>query len=135
MRITILLSSLLISTVAFATYVQGPDQTGVLVFVNAASCPQGYTDVTATYQGRYIVGKAATGAAGDTLGSAIATTTTDSSFTPAGSITCTDHVAVQTAGVTGYCSSATPPSFSGSAASTMRSTIAPSIALRVCSKT
>lgn len=55
----------------------------VFLLTDQATCPSGYTEVT-TYAGRYLVGIATVGSAGDTLGTGAATTTTNSSYTPSG---------------------------------------------------
>lgn len=136
MRAALFLASLLLACSADAQIFRSgnvgiPQNT--MILTDQSACPSGWTEVT-TYQGRYVAAIAASGSAGDTLGSAIATTTTDSSG-PTYSVTGTNLVttAGATAGATAIsgttiavgANTITPPS-------TVRSSIAPSVSLRLC---
>lgn len=107
-----------------------------LIMTDQSACPSGWTELT-TYQGRYLAAKAATGSAGDTLGSAIATTTTDSSG-PTYSVTGTNLVttagtvpaatAISGTTLAAGANTITPPA-------TQRSSLAPNVSLRLCKRT
>lgn len=138
-------SLLVLLIVAWSAHAGGPSVSGGgfpstgLILVNG-NCPSGWVADNSA-QGRYITGLAATGSAGDTLGSAIPTTTTDSSYTPVGTnsgIAASLSATVDRTALGSATASAThthpAPTFTGTQNTTMRSTIAPSVALRLCKK-
>lgn len=137
---------LLCSLIASAQDISGSTNVGVpantFLLTDQAACPGGWSEVT-TYQGRYIVGLAATGSAGDTLGTGIATTTTDLTITATSStptISCTQSPnLVQTAGTVPVCDdspapTSTTPTITMAAAANQRAEIAPSVSLRICKR-
>lgn len=125
---------------------------GTFMLTDLSACPSGWTEVT-TYQGYSLWAQAASGTAGATLGTGRATNTTDSSYTPAGTnaagtFAATGANLVTTAGtvpsitvfngttITAGANTLSVPNqtFTGTAASTMRSTVAPSVSLRLCKR-
>lgn len=119
---------------ALAGYSSGtivPAGTTMLVF--SASCPSGWTDVTATYQGRVLAAKAATGAAGDTLGTEIASTADDLTITATANACATVNF-VATAGTTAGCSPAFTPTVTLGSTANQRSELTPLIYVRLCQK-
>lgn len=138
------LLTLLVSSVGFAG---GPSVSGGgfpstgLILVNG-TCPSGWTQDNSA-QGRYIVGLAASGNPGDTIGSAMATTTTDATITATSSaptISCTTSPNfVTTAGSTPACDdspapTASAPTITVGSTADQRAEIAPHVALRLCKK-
>jgi hypothetical protein len=107
-----------------------------LISFGSSVCPPGYTEDTAA-QGFYLLGRAAAGTVGNSVGSAIAgATPPDSSYTPAGTNNaCLTQNAVSTGGTINVCSPAFSPVFSGTANATMRSTVAPAKYVLICKKT
>ncbi len=106
-----------------------------LVSFSASGCPPGFTEDTAA-QGFYMLGRAATGTVGNSIGSAISgTAPADASYTPSGTNNaCPTQIAVTTAGTINVCSPAFTPTFTGAVNSTMRSAIAPAKYVLVCKK-
>lgn len=138
---------LLCGFIASAQDISGSTNVGVpsdvYVFTDQSACPGGWTDVTSTFQGFYLGAKAATGNAGDTLGSAIATTTTDLTITATSStptISCTSSPNfVTTAGTVPACGdspapTSSTPTITVAAAANQRSELAPVVWMRICKR-
>ena len=150
--VSIVVSVTLSSVLARAAFVSPGNPTsvpsGASVLVSSGTCPTGFVEDTA-FRGRYLVGTPSGGTVGGTLGSAM-TDLADSSYTPLGSGTiatvsggaaaASNGVGMlggtlQTltgAGTTG--ASVGAVTFTGTAATTMRSTVAPTAQLLVCRK-